>query len=428
MMTMPIPLAAVPAPEPLQELPAPPPPVIVRRKGVPLALVGLVVGGVLLAGGITIALLWKGPPPIGAVTRSSPDGKDLLHLTCDPKSCADGTTASFEGAKATFASGEADLTLAQPLRIGDNDVVLTVIRAGSSREDTVKLRVPVVYRVRADVTTMTAARPSITVRVEAQPGTDVRISGKPVALDGEGSAAYAVDESAATEGAADESRVVSVDVPYSITPKAGAAEQGTASARVSIAPLRVDAPLAHAVVEESSVVVAGRAAKGAAVTVDGAPATVQTDGSFETTVSIDTPGERTLEVRGGTGALMPRSVHVVVSRVASLAAAAAEFEKKPLVTYDAAMKDLQAAVGQNIVVEGSVVDSRSAGRRAVLLVDDKRGCAQAQCLVRVIVVGAGSPPVAGQRLRAYGTVARAFSNAGQTVPEVEAQFVLGAKR
>jgi hypothetical protein len=400
----------------------------VRQKGVPLATVGLIVGGLLLAGGVTIALLWKGPPPISAATRSSPDGKDVLHLTCDVKACADGTTASFEGAKATFASGEADLTLSSPLRIGDNDVALVVERAGSTHEDTVKLRVPVLYRVRADVSTMSSARPSITVRVQAQPGAEVSVAGKPVSLDVEGNGSYAIDESSATDGPADESAVVSADVPYVITPKGSPVEQGNASARVSIAPLRVDAPLPHAIVQEGNVTVAGRAAKGATVTVDGAPATVQPDGSFEATVSIDAPGDKTLEVRGGTTALMPRTVHLAVTRVASLAAAATEFEAKPSVTYDVAMKDLAAAKGQPIVVDGAVVDSRSAGHRSVLLVDDKRGCAHGPCLARVIVVGSATPPAAGDKLRAYGTVARAFSNAGQTVPEVEAQFVLRANR
>ena len=427
-MTMPIPVASVPAPEPLGELPAPPPPVIVRQKGVPLATVGLVVGGLLLVGGVVLALMWRAPAPIGATARSAQDGKDVLHLTCDPKSCADGTIATADGTTATFASGQADLTLTKPLRIGENEIALGIERPGMGRSETVRLRVPVAYRVRADVTTMNAPKPSIAIRIEAAPGTDVKIDGKPVALDGDGNGSYAIDESAATEGPADESRTVSVDVPYVITPKGGTAEKGTASARVSVAPLRADAPLTHSVVEDSSIAVAGRAAKGATVTVDGMPAPAQADGSFEATVALDAAGDKTIEVRAGTGALMPRTVHIAVSRVPSLKAAASDFEKQTLVTYDAAMRDLQAAVGQPIVVDGSVVDSRSAGRRAVLLVDDRRGCGKGPCLVRVIVVGGGSAPVAGDKLRAYGTVARAFANAGQTVPEVEAQFVVRAGR
>ena len=76
----------------------------------------------------------------------------------------------------------------------------------------------VAYRVRADVTTMSAPQPAITVRIEAQPGTVVSIDGKPVTLDAAGLGAYAIDESAATEGPADESRVVSLDSTYVVMP------------------------------------------------------------------------------------------------------------------------------------------------------------------------------------------------------------------
>jgi hypothetical protein len=162
--------------------------------------------------------------------------------------------------------------------------------------------------------------------------------------------------------------------------------------------------------------------------VDGAAVAVQPDGAFEGAVAIDAPGDKTIEVRAGTATLMPRTVHLVVSRVASLADAAAEFEKKPLVDYDTAMHDVQAAVGQSMVVDGGVVGVSTGGRRTLLLVDDKRGCSKGPCLVRVITVGGDAAPAMGDKLRAYGTVARSFTNAEKTLPEVEAQFVLRAGR
>ena len=63
-----------------------------------------------------------------------------------------------------------------------------------------------------------------------------------------------------------------------------------------------------------------------------------------------------------------------------------------------------------------------------MLVDDKRGCAKGPCLARV-VIGRDLALVRGDGLRAYGTVARAFTTpGGQTVPEIESQFVLRTKR
>jgi hypothetical protein len=431
--TLPLQVQYVPPPEPLRELPVPAPPRIVRKRGsFPLATVALVLGGLLLAGGVILAVLWKSAPPISGQPRATPDGKDVLHLVCDAKSCKDGTVVSLAGARTTFASGEADLPLTSPLHVGDNTLELMVDRPGMGRDEIVRLVVPVAYRVSADVTTMSGPHPSITIRVEAQPGTRVEVDGKPLGLDANGAGAYAVDETAATEGAADESRVVSADVPYVITlpPGKGAStpQKGTVSARVAVAPLRVDAPGARAVVDEDKVLVAGRAAKGATVTVDGAPATVAPDGSFETFVPLPAVGDRTLDVRGGTGMLTPRIVHVVVSRVASLTDAAKAFEQQKPLGYDAVMSDITGKTGQLIVVDGEVLESRGSGHRTLVLVDDKRGCAQGPCLVRV-VVGRDLAFAHGERLKAYAVVARPFTTpAKQTVPEVESVFVVRTRR
>jgi len=419
----------VPPPEPLADEPAPPPPRIVRRKGgIPLAVVGGVSAVLVLGLGAAIALLWRSAPPISAQPRSAPDGKDVLHLSCDAKSCADGTVVALGGARAIFAKGEADLALPEPLRTGENTLSLVIDRPGMGRDETVKLLVPVAYRVRADVSTMNGPRPAITVRVEAQPGTDVQVDGKPVTLDASGVGAYAVDEAAATEGPADESRVVSVDVPYVVVQKGGSTEKGTASARVAVAPLRVDAPGTKAVVDDGSVLLAGRAAKGSTVTVDGTSVAVGPDGAFETTVPLAALGDHGIEVRAGTAALAPRTVHALVTRVASLADAARQFEQRHPIGYDVVISDITGKTGQPIVVSGEVLDARSSGHRTLALVNDKRGCARGPCLARV-VLGRDVPLAHGDFVSAYGLVARAFSApGGQTVPEVEAQFLLRGKR
>jgi len=194
-----------------------------------------------------------------------------------------------------------------------------------------------------------------------------------------------------------------------------------------VAPLRVDAPGPRIVLEEDKVLVAGRAAKGSTVTVDGANVTVGPDGAFETFVALPSPGDKTIDVRGGTTQLMPRVVHVAVSRVASLADAAKAFEDQKPIGYDAAMADIIGKTGQPIVVEGDVQEARGMAHKTLALVDDRRGCAKGPCWVRV-VVGRDVPLVHGDHVKAYGVVARPFTNAGQTVPEVESAFVLRNKR
>jgi hypothetical protein len=421
-------VALVAAPAPLEDVAAPSAPKIVQQKGVSLVMVASILGGVLLAAGVAVALLYHGAPPISAAARAAPDGKDVLHLTCDQKSCQDGTTATLGAAKTTFASGEADLTLAEPLKIGDNELVLQIVRAGIGRNETLKLVVPVLFRVHADVSTMSAVHPSITIRAEATPGSDVKIDGKPVTLDANGVGSYAVDETAATEGAADESRAISADVPYVVTPKGGAAQTGKVSARLSVAPLRVDAPGARGVFVEDQVLVAGRAAKGASVTVDGAPAAVGADGAFERMVPVADYGDKTIDVRAGTASLTQRTVHVALSRVHSLADEAKAFEAKKPIGYDMAMGNLTGSAGQPIVVEGEVFGAQGSGHRTLVLVDDRRGCAKGPCVARV-VIGSDVKLARGDIIRAYGYITGGVSQGnGQTVPDVEADFFLRGKK
>jgi hypothetical protein len=428
-LTVPLQVSYVPPPEPLRELLAPPPPHIVRRRGgLSLAGAALLTGAILLAGGVALAVFWRGAPPIGGQPRTTPDGKDVLHLVCDPKSCKDGTVVALGGSKTSFMAGEANLLLLAPLQVGDNTLELMVDRPGMGRDEMVRLVVPVAYRVSADISTMSGPRPAITVRIQARPGSEATVDGKPVKLDSGGAGMVAIDESAATEGPADESRVVSVDVPYTVATGGHAPESGTVSARAAVAPLRVDAPGASAIVEEDKVLVAGRAARGAAVTVAGNPVTVAPDGAFETMVPLPAEGDVKLDVRGGTGTLVPRTVHVAVSRVASLAEAARAFEQQKPLGYDAVMSDVAGKIGQPVVVDGEVLEARGAGHRTLALVDDRRGCAASPCLTRV-VVGRDLALVRGERLRAYGRVARAFTTpSGRTIPEVESLFVLPTKR
>jgi hypothetical protein len=422
-------MSIVPAPAPLSDLPPPLPPKIVRKGGVSLVAAALLAGGLLVVGGGVIAWFWRSTPPIAAQPRSTPDGKDVLHLGCDPRSCKDGTTVEAAGARAIFTGGESDLVLSQPLHVGDNALALHIDRPGMGRDEDVKLVVPVVYRINADVSTMGSTHPSLAIRVHALPGSDVTVDGKHVALDADGTGSYAIDETAATEGPADESKILAADVPYVVVPpglKPDAAEHGTVAARVPVAPLRVDSPRGHLVTESDHVELSGRAPKGATVTVEGAPVPSSVDGMFETSVPLPAGGERTIEVRAGTAGLSPRTVHVQVKRVTHLADEARAFEAevaKPI-GYDAAMASLGDSVGRSIVVYGEVVESRG----SVMLVDDRRGCAKGPCATRVLLPEDASFAKSAI-VRAYGRIVRPFRTpAGQTVPEVEADFVISAKR
>jgi hypothetical protein len=163
------------------------------------------------------------------------------------------------------------------------------------------------------------------------------------------------------------------------------------------------------------------------VTLDAEPVAVGPEGAFETTVALPALGERIFQVRGSTGALTPRTVRVGVKRVRSLAAEARAFERQKIVGYDAAMGNLAGSVGQPMVVEGELVESRASGHHTLLLVDDRRGCAKGPCKVRVVVQHDVTFP-RGAIVRACGRVARPFATpTGEVVLEVDADFVLQTK-
>ena len=425
----PKPLAAlppiVPAPAPLALEAMPRAPVIVAKKGFPLALVAGVIGALVLFAGLAVFFLWKGGSALLVSPRLGPSGGEQLHLVCE--SCKDGTTASLDGAKATFTNKEADLDLKTPLKVGDNPFTIEIDRPSTGRDETIKAVVPVAYRVRADLADIASEPPVITVRVEALPGTDVRVDGKPVALDVRGMGTFAIDISSETDGPSDEGKVIEKTIGYEVVPKNGKAEKGTVAARVGVIPLRVDAPTSHGVTESTRFWVAGRTSKGGIVTLNGKPVAVAANGAFGEMIDAPTPGESAIVVRATAPQVAPRTVHLAVKRVQHLEPEAKTFEASPSLGYDAIIGNIAASVGQTIVVEGDVLESRVQNHQTVIIVSDRRGCAKGPCIARV-VHGEDAALKTGETIRAFGRITRAVSTSdGKSVPEVEADFLIRGK-
>jgi hypothetical protein len=409
-----------PMPPPLLDEPEVGPAPQLVKKGLPLALVAGVVGIVVAIAGVTAFLLLRSPPLI-AQPRLDAQGHEQLHLRCD--SCQDGTIAELYDARATFKSKEADLALASSLKVGNNPLTIHIDRPNLGRDESVQVVVPVAFRIRADLADLAAARPSITVRVEAVPGTDVRIDGKPVTLDATGEGAYAIDISSETEGPAEETRLIDRLIPYAVTPRSGEAQSGKLTVRVGIAPLHMDAPALHTVVESAAFRIAGRTVKGGSVKVNDTELHMESDGTFAQSFDIGAIGDLPIEVRASAPQLAPRTAHWVVKRVEHLADEAKAREALPEATYDAITSDLKTAIGKATIVEGDVVEVRVTSAQTVAVIDDARGCSHAPCLVRV-VYGGDTRFKHGDALRAYGRVTRSVAYGSSTVPEVEADFVL----
>jgi hypothetical protein len=396
--------------------------------GVPITLVATIIGGVVLLGGIGIAIFYRGAPPLAAKPQLDAQGNEVLHLQCE--NCADGTTAQMNGAKATFKSNAADLALSKPLNVGENDLTVTLDRPGSGRDESVKLSVPVAFRIRADLSDINAKTPVIAVRVSAAPGSEVTVDKKPLALDATGNGSYVIDVSADTEGPTEDVRLIDRKIDYTIVSSGGASSKGApakpdigqVSARIAIVPLRLDAPSAHAITDGASFTIAGQTIAGGAVTIDGTPATMQPDGSFADSRAA-TAEPLSVEIRATAPGRAPRTAHVTVMKVSSLDLAAKAAEQTPLLTYDQIAPDIASKVGQRAVIAGEVLEARVAGHETIALVNDARGCKSGPCLARVIAAE-DAKISRGQSVRAYGEVTRAVTtSAGKTVPEMQADFV-----
>src|SRR5262249_50799844 len=150
--------------------------------------------------------------PLTAQPQLDESGRESLRIRCE--SCPDGTTVALGASSARLASHAAELPLPAPLSIGDNDLEMRIERPPPGRGETVKIHVPAAYRVKAALSTLTAAPPAITVRVEAATGTEVVVDGKRVTLDTTGKASPTIDVTAEVEGPSDDLKTIDRKIPF----------------------------------------------------------------------------------------------------------------------------------------------------------------------------------------------------------------------
>jgi hypothetical protein len=418
-----LPMPAPPPPPP-EELISPTP---VRRKqgGVPLALaVGIAVGLLVIGGGVIFAL-YKPASPVVATPELDAEGRDVLKVRCE--GCADGTKVTLGKAETTLTAHEGRILLETPLKVGDNPLVLHVDRPSVGRDEDAKIQVPVAYRLRADLSTLSSTPPAITVRVEATPGTDVRVNDKPLTLDAKGEGAVAIDVGEATVGPSDETKRIDKTIDYTITPKGQNPQKGTLRAQAGVAALRIDNPSSHGVTDKASVTVAGQTVPLADVKVNDQAVKADAQGLFSSELANLAQGENKVRVVTSPKNLAPRIVDFSVERVASLDDAAKKVEAENPLGFDAFTDGAASRPGSKVVVEGEVVEARPGDHQSLLLVETKRGCAHpGQCLVRVIAAG-DAAPARGDNARIYGRYLRSVTASGKTVPEVAADFFFTKK-
>jgi hypothetical protein len=419
----------IPRAEPAPVVP-PPPPLVVEplpeaprraQKGVPaVMLVGIIVVVLAAIGSIVGLLVLRSGALLAATPQLDENGRESLRIRCE--TCPDGTAIAFGASQTTTRGGNAVLPLPAPLSIGDNDLDVHV-RKPNAKDETVKIHVPVAYRVKADLTTLTASPPAITVRVEAVPGSDVTVAGANVPLDATGRGAHTIAVPEA-EGPSDESKVIDKKLPFAIAPKKGKPENGELAVRTTVAPLHLDAPGRELVTTRAQASVAGQIKPGGTITLDGQALPVDAQGRYA--VRIELPeGEKTITIVTNAPPLSPRTVRAKITRTTAIDAAAKALDARSPLSFEVFAANPAVHVGKLVVIEGEVVEARNVQGHATMLVADK-SCGAA-CVVRFLH-GEDVSATRGDAVRAYGRLVGTVASGGKTVPDVEGTLVIGSKK
>lgn len=412
------------APEPIfypppEPAPTPPPP------GPRRLLYGVFVGAFL---GLVIASVaafyfLSSPFSVEAKVVLDSNGDEQLEVICSD--CPDGTTSEINGQMTKFTQGKALVTLADPLKVGNNSLSVSLLKPGDNQAETIDLTVPVEFRIRGDLSGLSNDPPTARVTIQAIPGTTVVLDGGALALDAGGAGQHVIDVSRDLSGESVTTDTLERKVPYTITPPNAAAEKGEVTMRASITPLTLDAPGPSIVIDSANFMLAGRTSKGGSVSVAGRAITVDPQGRFAQLMSVSSAGETTIVVRATSPDHAPRLVPVRIRRVESLAEEGERLKNESRAPYASFSAAAEKSKGQSVLFDAVVVETRSDSHTTVLLLNVTSGCSGGNCLARVIY-GARLALKKDQAVTVSGTVAGAVDGprTGSKLPELRADLVV----
>jgi hypothetical protein len=392
-------------------------------RGVPvLAAMAVTLAAALFAAGVVLLVLHKGTGPIEGRAVLGADGKERLEIVCNE--CPDGTRVALGRAVTTLAGHRGSLEPPQRLKVGENKLTLLLSRPGDKKSSSVALPIPIQYRVRADTSPLSELNPRLRVLVEALPNSKVTVDGKPLVLAADGRAVHDIDVKSELLGAEGSIKKLERSVPYTVTPPGGTAESGKVTFQLGITTLLVEAPGQRITIDTPTFVLSGRSLRGASVEVAGRPITLDAEGRFAQVMSVSSEGETTITVRAAAAEHAPRLYAIQIKRVARLADEAARLRPAAVASY-ASLGNGNEHAGDEVALDGTLLEHRAEGYASYLLVDVSSGCKTPPCLLRV-VHGAPVRLAQGSPLSVFGRVTGSVEGArtGTRVPEVFASFLL----
>lgn len=395
-----------------------PPPPLYKRPAVYVLLAALLIG----TGGIAAVLFAPKNAPLRGEARVDGNGNDLLHVTCE--ACVDGTKISLPGGTPSEVKGhEVDLSVPAPLKVGENQVDVAIDRPGAGRDETLRLTVPIAYRIKPDLGPLQGPNPAIHILVEALPGSTATVLGAQVTLAADGKGTHVIDLRSELTGALGQPKQIDREVPYTIGIPGHSAETGKLSLRVGVPPLVLESPTTNMVTDAATFLVAGSTAKGAGISVAGHALSVDGQGRFSQLMNISSEGTTDAEIRATAPPLAPRLVKIHVRRVASLAAEAKQREAQAKTTYADVVAAGAAGAGKAVLWKANILEIAQSGAQKIAVLDVSTGCAKKPCLARVAMQGS-TQLAKGDALTVAGNVIGQVSVRGAEVPDLEAEFVV----
>jgi hypothetical protein len=448
----------VPAPAPVALENAPRPKVIRQKRGLPITLIAIGLLGVVGVGGGALYWLGRGATLLADV-KVDANGRERLAVTCKgcpkgtklrllPKQVAKNHEDSGLGPTTEVIDGRAEITLPEPLMVGENPIRMRIERPGPYRNHELLVPAHLDYRVAVEDQTRavpsTSEQPRFRVRFEAAKGTDISVEDTPIQWDGQvgivnlplGTLAQGPSDAAVTFERTLKFRVKRAGVP-DVTE--------SLPLRTQIVPMRVDTPRAEAILSGTTLRIAGKTINGATVSLLGKQAAVK-DGSFE--LQLDAEGISKLEASKNGGKNDPADAALLLLSVTHPNAAArtvrlpvylegrfenaAAFRKmtegklkaweESSVKLAEALEEPTKHAGSTLVFSGKLVDERALGGGFVALFDASP-CAVKTCMIRSLLSQkSGLAP--GARAKAFTTVIRPFSSPdGSAIPEVSVMWI-----
>ncbi|MFO0687003.1 MAG: hypothetical protein U0234_33370, partial [Sandaracinus sp.] len=393
-------------------------------------LVALLVLGVLLVGGVTVAALYHRLTQQRVdVTASVTSGASGEVLAVEVQRAPEGTHARFGTIDQVVTGTHVDLPLAaDALHVGDNDVAIDIVLPDGAVE-THHVTLTVEYRVRADLSTLGATPAAITVLVDAMPGSTVTLDATPLALDAQGHGSRAYPVATLTP---DASGTITLTAHYTIAPPTGVPATSTLTARVGATPLHLDRPGDPAQTDQTAVIVAGTTQPGASVTVEGAAATVSSDGHFTFDAPLPAVGAREIHVTASMPQRAPATRVLHVERVPDLGRAAAAYPVDRTLSYERVAAAPASFTGQHVAMEGRIYNVDLQDGHGVLQMLARECPSGQRCPVWVTHPAVTEVAVEGW-VRVVGVVGgeqqfRSQSGELRTVPRIDAVYVIPLAR